>query len=73
MKTPKTLPELVQEWRVSLDAARAIVRQRADLCVLGTRYGPTRVYSETEAETIRAALEERQASRRGKKAVSCAG
>ena len=57
----KTLPALAQEWRVSLDALRTLVRRSPELRALGVKFGPTRAFDTNEAEQIRKAFDQRGA------------
>jgi hypothetical protein len=51
----RTLPQLANEWSVGLDALRLLVRRAPALSKLGTRHGPTRVFSLREQAELRRA------------------
>jgi hypothetical protein len=59
----RTLPALANEWSVSLDVLRGLIRRNPRLNTLGTRYGPTRVFDETEAKQIHQAYLSREAAK----------
>jgi hypothetical protein len=55
----QSLPGWCIEWRLNIDIARKLIRRRPDLQALGKQVGATRVYDESDAAKIRAALAER--------------
>ena len=61
----QTLPQWMLTLGVSIDQARKLIRQRPDLKTIGTRHGPTRVYTADEARQIAEAVGEWLAAKRG--------
>lgn len=58
-----SLPVWAMNAGRTLDVVRAVVRARDDLRVLGTRFGPLKLYSAGEWALIEAALTERDKRR----------
>jgi hypothetical protein len=61
----KTLPDWALAKSFRVDAARRAIRASAELRAMGTQAGPTRLYTEDEANAIRAAVAARQAKLSG--------
>jgi hypothetical protein len=56
-KEMRTLPQVAMDEGMPLDPLRTMIRQDAQLQELGTRYGPTRVYTVEEVTQLKAAFE----------------
>ena len=59
----RTLPQLAAERSLNLDELRRVMRAKPDLKRIGTKIGPTPIYSPTEADALEGALREYQARR----------
>lgn len=59
----RTLPQISQDNKASLDLLRAIVRNTPGLQTLGLRIGPARAYNEQEVLKIMDAYRARQAGK----------